>query len=110
MLIEFDKMKSVTIPHLNGGEGSVTAAMYMDDSGKVMYSVIPVGSSIGLHTQSSGNDINYVISGQGEAVCDGKKEILKPGVCHYCPKGSEHTIINTGSEDLVLFTVVPEQK
>lgn len=109
MLIEFDKMKSVTIPKLNGGEGSVTAAMYMDKSGKIMYSVIPAGSSIGLHTQSTGNDINYVISGQGKAVCDGVEEILRTGVCHYCPKGSQHTIINTGEEDLVLFTVVAEQ-
>ena len=24
------------------------------------------------------------------------------GVCHYCPKGSEHSIINTGKEDLML--------
>lgn len=110
MLIEFDKMKRVTIPNLNGGEGSVTASMYMDDSGKIMYSVIPVGSSIGLHTQSTSNDINYVISGQGKAICNGAEEILRAGVCHYCPKGSQHTIINTGTEDLVLFTVVAEQK
>ena len=25
---------------------------------------------------------------------------------HICPKGSEHSIINTGTEDLVLFTIV----
>lgn len=42
-------------------------------------------------------------------MCDGKEEILKPGVCHYCPKGGEHSIINTGEDDLVLFTAVPKQ-
>ena len=34
------------------------------------------------------------------------KSQLCPGVLHICPKGSEHSIINTGTEDLVLFTIV----
>ena len=38
------------------------------------------------------------------------KSQLRPGVLHICPhicpKGSEHSIINTGTEDLVLFTIV----
>ena len=35
-----------------------------------------------------------------------EKPELRPGVLHICPKGSEHSIINTGTEDLVLFTIV----
>ena len=27
-------------------------------------------------------------------------------VMHICPKGSEHTIINTGNDDLVMLTIV----
>ena len=34
------------------------------------------------------------------------EEDLKPGVMHICPKGSEHAIINTGEEDLVMLTIV----
>ena len=64
------------------------------------------GGSIGLHTQSSGDDLNYILSGEGKAICDDVEEELKPGVMHICPKGSEHTIINTGKEDLVMLTVV----
>lgn len=52
---------------------------------------------------------NYIISGNGKAVCDGKEEQLTAGTCHICRKGSEHSIRNTGDEDLVMLTVVVER-
>lgn len=110
MLINFENMPSVSVPHLNGGQGSVAAKMSVQKNGKMMVSVLPPGASIGLHRHETSDDINYVLSGMGEAVCDGEKEILRPGVCHFCPLGSEHSICNTGQEDLVLFTAVPELK
>ena len=97
MLIDFNKLKNVDIPNLNNGEGVVSAKMYMEEKNKIMISVLPA------------SEINYVISGEGKAVCDGKEEVLGAGLCHYCPKGSCHSIINTGNSDLVLFTAVPEQ-
>ena len=53
-----------------------------------------------------GDDLNYIISGTGKAICDGVEEKLSAGVMHICPKGSEHTIINTGDDNLVMLTVV----
>lgn len=53
--------------------------------------------------------MNYVLSGTGKAICDGKEESLAPGTCHICKKGSEHSIVNTVEEDLVLLTVVIER-
>ena len=50
--------------------------------------------------------MNYIISGTGKAFCDGVEEDLGPGVMHICPKGSEHSIFNTGEEDLVMLTIV----
>ena len=96
------------IPHLNGGEGTVFARMYMDKAGKIMVSRLPKGASIGLHTHTTSSEVNYVLSGFGAATCGGAEEALAPGDCHCCPKGSSHSIANTGEEDLVLFTVVPE--
>lgn len=109
MLIEFDSMPETVIPHLNQGEDVVAAKMYMDKVNKIMLSRLPVGASIGMHTHSTSSEINYVLSGTGKAICDGAEEKLHSGVCHYCPKGASHTIVNTGTEELVLFTVVPEQ-
>ena len=108
MKIDFTELHTATIPHLNGGEGSVTAAMFIDGRGKIMKSILPPGASIGLHSHPTSYELNYVISGTGKTICDNEEELLVEDVCHYCPKGSAHSIINTGTEDLVLLTVVPE--
>ena len=109
MLIEFDKMQEVTIAYLNAGNGAVSAKMFIQPECKMTISHIPAGASIGLHEHTTSSEINYVLDGNGKAVCDGKEEMLQAGVCQYCPKGSSHTIFNTGMADLVLFTVVTEQ-
>lgn len=109
MLINFNEMPARTVPGMNGGTGEMTAKMHMDEGGKIISCVIHKGGSIGLHTHNTSDDINYVIAGTGKAVCDGAEEELAAGVCHICPKGSAHSIINTGDEDLVLITVVVER-
>ena len=106
MKIDFNEMKKTTFPGMNGGTGMMTARMYNDEKYRIIPTAIHSGGSIGLHTQDSGDDLNYIISGTGKAVCDGAEEELKAGVMHICPKGSEHTIINTGDDDLVMLTVV----
>lgn len=110
MRIDFENQKEVTIPHLNQGEGEVSARMFMDPSCKIMVSRIHVGSSIGVHSHLTSCEINYCMAGKGIHICDGVEESLEPGMCVYCPQGASHSIVNTGGEDLVLFTVVPERK
>ena len=94
---------------MNGGTGMMTAKMFMDEQGKIILCSINEGSSIGLHKHKTSDDINYVLSGTGKAICDGNEEFLSAGTCHICKRGSEHSIINTGCEDLVLLTVVVER-
>lgn len=109
MLLNFNEMKEITVPGMNNGTGMMTAKMYMDEQGKIIPCSIHVGGSIGLHKHETSDDINYVLSGNGKAICDGQEEVLSAGTCHICKKGSEHSIINTDSEDLVLLTVVVER-
>lgn len=106
MYIDFESIKEVTIPGMNSGTGTMSVRMHNDDNYRIIHTVIHPGGSIGNHTQSTGDDMNFVISGSGIAVCDGKEEILRPNVMHICPKGSEHSIINNGDEDLVILTIV----
>ena len=108
MLIDFNEMKEMVIPKMNNGEGEIIAKMDVNDCGRFIYTIIPPNSSIGPHKQERNNDINYIISGEGTVICDGEEEILKPGTCHVCPKGSVHSIINDGEDDLVFFTIVPK--
>lgn len=106
MLIDFNAMDEMEIPGMNGGTGTMACRMFNDERYRIIPTRIHPGGSIGQHVQASGDDMNYVISGQGRAVCDGREEELKPGVMHICPQGSAHSIENTGEDDLVLLTIV----
>lgn len=106
MLIDFNSLNEMTIPGMNGGKGTMSARMFNDDKYRIIPTRIHAGGSIGEHTQDSGDDLNYILSGTGKAICDGKEEELKSGVMHICPQGSRHSIINTGKDDLVMLTVV----
>lgn len=108
MNIDFDTLEKMTIQHFKDGEGAVTASMHVDSSGKIMIARIHPHSSIGLHRHETNYEVCYVLSGKGKAVFDGTEEPLYPGVCHYCPKGHAHILINSGTEDLVLYAIVPE--
>lgn len=109
MLINFNEMQEHKFPGMNNGTGEMSAKMFMSDKGKIIPCSIHTGGSIGTHSHPTSDDINYIISGFGKAICNGEEEILQPGVCHICPKGSEHSIINTGENDLVMLTVVVER-
>ena len=106
MLIDFNQIEPMTLPGMNNGTGTMSARMYNDESYRIIPTVIHPGGSIGTHKQESGDDMNYIISGTGKAFCDGVEEALSPGVMHICPKGSEHSIVNTGEGDLVMLTIV----
>lgn len=109
MLIDFNQKQEITVPGMNNGTGTMTAKMYIDEQGKVIPCSIHPGGSIGLHTHETSDDINYVLSGNGKAICDGKEEVMCAGTCHICKKGSSHSITNTGDTDLVLLTIVVER-
>lgn len=109
MLIDFRAIQDQKVTGMNGGKGEITAKMHVGQCGKIISSKLAKGSSIGLHTHTTSDDINYVIAGTGKAICDGREELLAAGTCHVCKKGSSHSIVNTGHDDLVLITVVVER-
>lgn len=106
MRIDFGSLPDVRTAGMHGGNGELTARTYEGNGLKVTPCRIHPGGSIGMHRHEDGDDISYVLYGNGVAVCDGKEEILATDVCHICPKGSEHAITNTGVIDLVMLTVV----
>ena len=106
MRIDFNDLKEITMPCMNNGTGTMTVRMYNDEKYRIVPTIIHAGGSIGTHTQTSGDDLNYILSGTGKAICDNIEEELKSGVMHICPKGSEHSIINTGNDDLIMLTIV----
>ena len=109
MIINFHEIKEMCVPGMNNGTGEMSAKMYIGSEEKIISCNIHAGGSIGIHRHPTSDDINYILSGTGKAICDGKEEILSPGTCHICKRGSEHSIINTGNDDLVMLTIVVER-
>lgn len=109
MLINFNELEERDVQGMNNGTGTLSAKMYMSENGKIIPCKIHAGGSIGMHKHDTSDDINYILSGTGKAICDGVEETLTAGVCHVCKKGSEHSIINTGTQDLVILTIVVER-
>ena len=106
MKIEFDEMSETLIPEFRGGKGELFLKKYEEENVKIMRSRLTAGSSIGKHKHTDDSEIIYIVSGEAEALCDGKKETLFKGSVHYCPRGSEHSIVNAGKTDLEMFAVV----
>ena len=109
MIIKFDEIKETELKAFYGGDGALIANMYVDEKNKILRGKLVPGASIGLHRHVSTSEIIFILSGEGKSVCDGKEEMLRVGDCHYCPKGSEHCLINVGDEDLCFYAVVPQQ-
>ena len=109
MILDFASMAANTIPGFKGGEGEAIVRKFDDPRmGAVVRITLPQGASIGLHTHIGNCEIVYVLSGSGQCIDDGAEYPISAGVCHYCPMGHEHGMVNDGDEDLVIFTVVPE--
>ncbi len=109
MTIDFNKQKAEIIPNFKGGEKALCAKIFSDNSNKLLHGVLESGATIGMHTHETNSEIIYIISGQGKVLCDGEYEYVEQGMCHYCPKGHSHSLINDSGEDLVFFAVIPEQ-
>ena len=107
MLLQFNEMEDNVIPRFKGGEGQLSAKMFVDADNKILRGTLAPGSTIGLHTHEDSSEVVYILSGTGKALCGGEEEPLAPGACHYCPDGCSHTLINDGREDLVFLAVVP---
>ena len=109
MKIDFTKYESEIKEHFNNGEKYFEVKTFNDGLNKIMYGKLIPGASIGLHTHTDSSEIIYVLSGTGKNICENVEERLNKGDCHYCKKGSSHTFINDGNEDLIFFAVVAKQ-
>ena len=109
MVIDFEQLNEMVIPNFKGGEKDFLVRMYSDQENKILMGKLIPGATIGAHVHDESSEIIYFLSGTGKVLSDGEYEVVSKGICHYCPKGHSHGVINDGSEDLVFFAVVPRQ-
>lgn len=109
MVINFHEIKETELQAFYGGDGALVANIFLDEKNKILRGKLIPGATIGLHRHETSAEIIFIISGQGKAICDGVEELLSEGDCHYCPKGSEHCLMNHGEENLYFYAVIPQQ-
>lgn len=108
MKIDFGKIEEKPLEKFKGGMRHMDARIFDDGSVKIMKNRLQPGATIGKHTHADSCEAIFVLSGYGKAITDGAEEALAPGDCTYCPKGSEHELINTGDEDFCFYAIVPQ--
>lgn len=109
MKIEYDVNDLERFDNFKGGQKYIEAKMFFDGLNRILYAKLPVAASIGEHEHTTNSETVYIVEGQGTFIYDGKKEAVKKGDIHYCPKGHKHTLINDSDDVLTIFAVVPEQ-
>ena len=106
MKIDFNSIDTKILPQFKGGEGDFAVKMFDDGESKIMRGTLVPGTSIGFHAHTENAEIIYILSGKGKCLFEDTEEVLLPGDCHYCPKGTSHSLINNGVENLEFFAVV----
>lgn len=112
MLIDFSKMNEKHLVGFKGGEKSFDPKMFCDDANgnKIMQGRLEPGASIGYHEHSGSCEIIFILEGEGFMKADDGDLPVKAGDCHYCANGHSHSLINTGSKDMLFYAVVASQK
>ena len=98
MNFNYNEQEYEEFPNFKGGEKSLYAKMFHDEKNR-----------IGVHTHETNSEIIYITKGTGRVLMDGEYEKLEAGMCHYCPKGHTHSLMNDSDAELEFFAVVPEQ-
>ena len=99
--------------NLRGGEGHVVLYPILSPEELMghgtMYArvVIPPHCSIGWHQHVGNTEPYYILKGEGKVIYDGEELPLSAGMCHYCPNGHTHSLINNSGGALEFFAVVP---
>jgi mannose-6-phosphate isomerase-like protein (cupin superfamily) len=79
--------------------------LYTTEKSELTLMSVPVGDEIPKETHKVVDQVFIIVEGQAEAVVDSHKVALSPESVLLVPAGTEHTIKNTGSSDLKLFTI-----
>ena len=67
--------------------------------------ITDVGSMIPNHVHQSEEEAMFIISGRGKLVVGEEEQEVGAGMAIYMPPGVEHSLVNTGNEELKLVWV-----
>jgi len=86
--------------------------LYTAKSSQLVVMSIPPGQDIGMEVHTEHDQFLRFEQGEGKAILDGVESSFKADWAVVVPAGTEHNFVNTGAEDLKLYTIYspPEHK
>lgn len=112
MLRRAAEMRKQIMTELRGGQGSVEAAHILEGDelfgkGRMFARMtLKPGTSIGLHQHEGSFDVYYILRGEGVYNDNGVLFPVKAGDMGMVEDGGSHGLENTGTDDLVIISVV----
>lgn len=100
------------MPNAKGGEGEfhnkhILEREEFQGRGRLYAKcLLKPGHSVGDHTHTGEMEICHFLSGQGTVISDGVAEPVGPGDTNIVFDGENHTVINTGTEDLIYTALI----
>ena len=79
--------------------------LFTNKHSQVVLMSIPPGEDIGREVHELVDQVLVFVKGKGRADLSGETHDINPGDMFAVPAGIEHDFINTGTEDMKLFTV-----
>ncbi|EKQ56501.1 MULTISPECIES: cupin domain-containing protein [unclassified Clostridium] len=96
-------------PNCHDGQGILKHISLFDDedfSSKlrfINYTILPAGTSIGLHTHSNDEEIYMILEGQGLMTVDDESKQVQQGDVIVNKTFGSHELINNSSDDLKIL-------
>ena len=111
MIRKKSEIKTTYAEKLRGGVGTLETVHFIDPKELkhcrlFTEMTFPPGASIGNHPHENEAEYYYIIKGSATMIEDGKESAISAGDCSICDHGHSHSIINTGSEPLVLLAAI----
>lgn len=66
---------------------------------------LPAGARVGRHYHVETEEVYYIVRGEGRMTIDDEVCDVKAGDCIFIPRGSVHTLENTGSEAMTILLI-----
>jgi mannose-6-phosphate isomerase-like protein (cupin superfamily) len=112
MIKRAQELKPEVVTGLRGGKGDLTMTKLIEGEqfqGKGrLYAkiVLPPGASIGWHQHTGDAETYYILKGQGTVNDNGVTGPIRAGDVMFTGNGENHSIENTGSEDLEMLALI----
>lgn len=93
-------------PECHGGQGVLrhmevfSGSEFQAPVSFLNYTVLPPGTSIGLHTHGNDQEVYVILDGRGEMTVNGDVTPAKPGDVYVNPPYGKHGLKNTGDRDM----------